>query len=226
MENDNEKKDLILEANKKSPAEESSSRVLFMHISLNLAAPIILLFLTFIPAFVRDLLALISLIPAIYFTHHTFSWELVGIKCIIDKNQQPSFPHFVYSSRSLPFVATLANSNAFWLTLFISNVSFLFALVKSLISYEYFRILVLLAMEAANALSLQLLIICHGRTKTESDAVARNLLLDPHVEFQSVVIEDSSEDFDPNIPQQTAPVKLITSGGIAIPEKFAGKPAA
>lgn len=218
-----ERKAIDVEAGSRQLKEESNSRDMVLHILFNASGPLLMLSFGSVSPFIIGPLTLLLVVLATYFTKNTFSWSLVGIKYYIDKNQQPTFPHIIYSSRPLPFVATLSNSNAFWLTLFFSNVIFILLLFSSLFSSNYSKMLFIFVIEFVNAANLQLLVVCHGRTKTASDAVARNLLLDPHVEFQSVIVEESSDDFNPNLPQVQEPEKLVTSGGLAIPEKFLGK---
>ena len=185
--------------------------------------------------FLKGILILALVFLANYLTNTSFSWTMVGIQLKFDKNKP--FPFVSISSRSLPFVASTVNSNAFWLTLLISTIALFLYSIINLITQEKAYGAILFVSFLVNLVNLHFYIKGHNEAKDEADAATRSMLLDATVAFQTVEKNLSDEDDDEiarKIEEQqqnshslhrTASSPLDQSSQkIQVPAQFAGKP--
>jgi hypothetical protein len=118
-------------------------------------------------------------------TKSYFGPGLVGLRWHINEAESSTFPFVVCFSRPLPFVASIYNSNIFWVSL-LSSAMFDALLLVALAAARGFGwatfAVVLLGLTMLNILAF---IRCYRIAKMAADMAARSLLLDASARFQA-----------------------------------------
>lgn len=156
-----------------------------------------------IPIIISTLLITISCIIDLFFTKEHFGLGLVGLRYYRNKSESPKFPNFVYYSKPLPFVASTIDSNIFWLGLILSPIGWAISSVfyAFLFGIDWFFICLLACI--LNLLNFSAFMKCHNAGKEQADSIARTLLLDKNVTFQTAKEDDElSPDVDESVNEE------------------------
>lgn len=149
---------------------------------------------TFNAPFVGSL-ALLGILTGveIFVCKEYFGIGLVGLRWYFSQSEAPKFPHIVFYSRPLPYVASSLDSNAFWGILLFSVIAWTVVTFINMIWFAKKWIIIEIVFTIVNLLNLYAFLKCQSAGKEASNNVAKTLLLDTNESFQNVP-KDSESD--------------------------------
>lgn len=193
--------DTLIKQDEFGGCSESIGGYVFIHF-----APVLAFFLLSIFGFGFSFSIIVIIFLGIvdfYSTKNYFGLGLVGLKWYYNSSEEPKFPHFVFFSQPLPFVATTPNSNAFWLGLFLSSSLWGFLIFVCFLLVNAKWALLASFMLCLSLINFWCFMQCHNLAKTKAENAARVLLLDPNVPFQQANELDNTDTTSSDIHESS-----------------------
>lgn len=156
------------------------------------------------PIVISALITFILSFIDLFLTKEYFGPGLVGLRYYRNQSEVPRFPNIVYFSKPLPFVASSADSNVFWVGLLFSTVGWTILCFIYILFSRFMWFLISFLITVVNIMNFSAFMKCHNVGKEQADSIARNLLLDKNVSFQAAKEENElSSDSDGNEEEET-----------------------